>query len=285
MIKISRRRMLQVSALGAVCASGLGGTAMGEEGDLLAEIKKRGYLRMGTFSIPPECWIDIDSGEWRGIDADFAKPIAKEIGVDIDAVVIVHAALAPSLESGRLDVIAGLYRTPEREKVMAYNNVPTWYGVDVLVARKDNAGISSFADLKGKSLGVVRGSAQEGEAVQLQKNFGVSDIRKYDAADPMLLDVKSGRVDAGIWWGFTFDYAVRKNPSYELKVVQYMPPSYLGSDTLPATYYVFSKRGTKSLIDAFDQGTKRLHATGEDKTIMARYGLTDPGYLTGKAKG
>jgi polar amino acid transport system substrate-binding protein len=249
--------------------------------DLLADIKSRGYIRVGTFSIPPECWIDIGSGEWLGIDADFTKSIAKAIGVDVDPVVITHAALAPSLQSGRLDAIAGLYRTEERKKVMAYNERPFWYGIDVLIAQKSNDAIKSFAEMKGKSLGTVRGSAQEQEAAKLQDKFGVGDIKKYETADPMLLDLKAGRIDAAIWWGFTFDYALQQNPNYELKVVEYMPPEYLGSDKLPGTFYVFRKEGTDSVIEAFDAEIKTLLDGGEGKKIMAKYGLTNPAYLTG----
>jgi polar amino acid transport system substrate-binding protein len=251
--------------------------------DLLAQIKKRGFMRVGTFSIPPEAWIDIDSGEWKGIDADFTKAIGKSIGVEVDPVVLVHSALGPALEANRVDVIAGLYRTPEREKVMRYNEIPFWYGIDVVVTRKDG-GIEKIGDLKGKIIGTVRGSAQETEAQELQSEYGIAEIRKFDAADPMLMDLKAGRLDAAIWWGFTFDYAVQKNPSYDFKVVEYLDPKYLGSDKLPATYYVFAKNGTESLITAFDTEIKKLKDSGEDKKIMESYGLTNPAYITGSMK-
>lgn len=256
------------------------GGARAEEEDLLAQIKKRGFMRVGTFSIPPEAWIDIDSGEWKGIDADFTKAIAKSIGVEVDPVVLVHAALAPALEANRVDVIAGLYRTAEREKVMAYNKEPFWYGIDVLLTRK-TGGLDKVEDLKGKVLGTVRGSAQELEAEELKKRYGVSEIRKFNSADPMLLDLKAGRLDGAIWWGFTFDYAVEKNPDYDFKVVEYLPPEYLGSSTLPATHYVFAKAGSASLVEAFDKEIKALKASGEDKKIMATYGLDNPAYVTG----
>lgn len=275
---ISRRTFLAASAgTAAVTLASRRSSAA----DLLEEIKSRGYMRVGTFSIPPECWIDIGTGEWLGIDADFTKAIAKSIGVEIDPVVITHSALAPALQSGRLDTIAGLYRTPERETVMAYNEIPFWYGMDVLITQKDQADIKSFADMKGRTLGTVRGSAQELEAVELQKSFGVGEIRKYESADPMLLDLKAGRVEAAIWWGYTFDYAVRQNPDYDLKVVEYMPPQYLGSDKLPGTHYAFSKEGSESLIAAFDSEIRRLLDSGEGKAIMDKYGLTNPAYLTG----
>jgi len=276
------RRHFTIGLAGLVGAATVG-SAHAETDDLLAQIKKRGFMRVGTFSIPPEAWIDIDSGEWKGIDADFTTAIAKSIGVEVDPVVLVHAALAPALEANRVDVIAGLYRTPEREKVMAYNEVPFWYGIDVLVSRKEG-GVNKVDELKGKVIGTVRGSAQELEAEELKKRFDIAEIRKFDSADPMLMDLKAGRLDAAIWWGFTFDYAVQKNPSYDFKVVEYIPPQYLGSDKLPATHYVFAKEGTKSLIEAFDAQIRKMTAAGEDKKIMDSYGLTNPAYVTGTMK-
>jgi polar amino acid transport system substrate-binding protein len=249
--------------------------------DRLKEIKERGFIRIGTFSIPPESWIDIASGEWLGVDADFSKAIAKSLGVEYDPVILTHAALAPALQSGRVDVIAGLYKTAEREKVMAYNKIPFWYGVDVLVAQA-SSNLKGFSDLKGKTIGTVRGSAQEGEATQIQEKFNTGEIKKYESADPMLMDLRAGRIDAAIWWGYTYDYAAKQNPSYDLKVVEYLPPELLGSDKLPATYYVFPKDGTEELIKAFDAEIKRLQDSGEAKAILEKYGMTNPGYYTGK---
>jgi len=266
--------LVTLMVLASMCTSGMAA-------DRLKEIKDRGFIRVGTFSIPPESWIDIGSGEWLGVDADFSKAIAKSLGVEYDPVILTHAALAPALQSGRVDVIAGLYKTAEREKVMAYNAIPFWYGVDVLVAQT-KSNLKGFADLKGKSIGTVRGSAQEGEATQIQEKFKTGEIKKYESADPMLMDLRAGRIDAAIWWGYTYDYAVQQNPDYDLKVVEYLAPEFLGSDTLPATYYVFKKEGTESLIQAFDAEIKRLQDSGEAKAILDKYGLTNPGYFTGK---
>ncbi|BCP54719.1 hypothetical protein K32_33360 [Kaistia sp. 32K] len=281
--QFTRRGFLTTAGALAVGAPLVARPAFAQEAgtDLLADIKKRGFLRVGTFSIPPETWIDIGTGEWKGIAADFTKAVGKEIGVEVDPVVLVHSALAPALDSGRIDVISGLYKTAERQKVMAYGSKPFWYGIDVLLTRSQD-GIENVQGLKDKVIGTVRGSAQEIEAQELQKRYGVADIRKYDSADPMLMDLKAGRLDAAVWWGYTFDYAAAQNPDYDFKVVEYLAPEYLGSETLPANYYVYSKNGTESLIKAFDDAIDAIKARGEDKEIMARYGLTNPSYLTGK---
>ncbi|MCG8272625.1 transporter substrate-binding domain-containing protein [Aquamicrobium sp. NLF2-7] len=285
---MTRRGFMRAGATFGLAAASAGagltaGTslAFAQDADLLADIKKRGFIRVGTFSIPPETWIDISTGEWKGIAADFTKAVAEEIGVEVDPVVLVHSALAPALDSGRIDVISGLYRTAEREKVMAYASAPYWYGIDVLLTRSEG-GVATVEDLKDKVIGTVRGSAQEIEAAELQKRYGISDIRKYDAADPMLMDLKAGRLDAAVWWGYTFDYAAQQNPDYDFKVVEYLAPEYLNSETLPGNYYVFSKNGTAGLIQAFDAATEKLKAAGVDKQIMEKYGLSNPSYLTGK---
>jgi polar amino acid transport system substrate-binding protein len=267
----------------AILAALLPVTSQAASDDLLAQIKKRGYMRVGTFSAPPESWIDINSGEWKGIDADFTDAIAKGIGVQVDPIVLVHTEMVPALNSGRLDAIAGLYYTPARAKVMSYNAVPYWYGIDVLVARKDDMSIKSFADLKGKTIGAARGSAQEIEADKLKQKFGVADVKLYESPDPMLMDLHAGRIDAAVWYRYSFDYALKQNPSYDFRAVQNMPPEYLGSKTLPATYYLFKKGPeTVTLIHAFDAILRKMIANGASKSVLEKYGLTDPGYWTGK---
>jgi polar amino acid transport system substrate-binding protein len=65
-------------------------------------------------------------------------------------------------------------------------------------------------------------------------------------------------------------------------VVEYLAPEYLGSDTLPATHFVFAKEGTESLVQAFDAEIKRLRDSGEAKAFLDKYGMTNPAYFTGK---
>ncbi len=283
--ELNRRSFLTTLGGGAlIAASGLisgMNDANAQSADVLADIKKRGFMRVGAFSVPPESWVDVASGQWKGVDADFTQLIAKQIGVQVDPIILTHSAFAPSLDSQRVDVIAMLYRTPEREKVVAYNKRPIWYGIDVLVASKQGA-VKKTEDLKGKVIGTVRGSAQELEAAAIQKKFETGDIHKYDTADPMLMDLKAGRIDGAIWWGYTFDYAKAQNPDYDFAVLEALAPSYLGSETLPANYYVFSKNGTESLIAAFDDSIAKISETGQAKAIMNKYGMTNPSYLTGK---
>ena len=276
-MKLVARLLCALTVMAGVASSAMAA-------DLMSDVKSRGYIRVGMFVAPPESWVDTETGEWKGIDADFTKAIAKDLGVDIDVIPLTHAALAPALNSGRVDVIVGLYHTDERAKVIAYNKTPFWFGVDALVTQKDRPDIKGFADLKGKTVGVVRGSAQELEATKLQEKFGVTDIKKYDTGDTMLMDVKAGRVDAGMV-GLYVRLCGQAEPQLRPAAgrlhaagISRLPPS------LPGVYYTFPKEGSESLIKFFDAKLEKMVTAGETKRVLESYGLTSTAYQTGQYK-
>lgn len=279
----ARRFLISSLAVGTLLVSILGGCSGSSQTsqDLLSQIKQRGVLKVGTFTIPPEAWVDTNSGEWKGIDAEFAGPIAKKLGVKIEPVLLDHAALVPSITSGRVDMIAALYKTPERAKTLKYNQEPAWCAGDIVVTSDSNKSINSFTDLKSKTIGVVRASAQEIAAKKLEQEDGAT-VKEYESADPMLLDVKAGRVDAAIWWSYTYDYALQKNPQYGVHKVGVIPPQFYGMDKYQCNYYVFPKKASSdSLIQVVDEVTKSIKSDGTAKSILAGYGLTGDSYLTG----
>jgi len=69
--------------------------------------------------------------------------------------------------------------------------------MDALVAQQDRTDIAGLKVLGGMTVGVVRGSAQEGEALMLQERFGLADIRKYDTVLPQLRMLPTERVLPG----------------------------------------------------------------------------------------
>ncbi len=280
MIEISGKRFLAAIATVMAllsCSSSLAQSSW-------AEIKQRGLLKVGTFTYIPESWLDPSTGAWRGIDADITMAIGKRLGIRVEPVFIVHSAILPSISSGRVDVIAGLYRTPAREGVLAFGAEPMWFGTDVIVAHADNNSIEGLQSLKGKSLGTERGGAQETVADKLKQEFGLAEIRKFESAEPMLMDVVAGRLDAATWFGFTFEWQQRNGPKMPLKVVSEVDPRYYGLTKLPANWYVFSKDNSKEIIVAFDNALRDIRVSGEMKSILAKYGLTSESYLDGRVR-
>ncbi len=90
------------------------------QGDLLAQIKKKGVLTVGTASgFPPYEFLDASKAEKTviGVDMDLAKAIADKMGVKLKIEDSNFTALLSSLTAGKVDIaIAGINATEERKK-------------------------------------------------------------------------------------------------------------------------------------------------------------------------
>lgn len=253
---------------------------------LLATIQQRGYINIGaTLNNAPESYEDPDTQKWVGIDADFAAALGEELGVEVRPQFLAAAAQIPAVTSGRIDAMIGLFKTAERQAVVDYNTVPYWYVGDMVITPSSDTSINELADLNGKTIAVQRGSAQEVEANAFVEQFGVSEIKLYPEAEPMLRDVAAGRVDSAIWWGFAFEWALKENPALGLRQAFTVPPGYLDQTELNGVYLTVPKgEDSTSLIAAIDALITKMKADGRSKAIFETYGLFDPSQITGQVE-
>src|SRR5690606_27445176 len=146
-----------VTAVSAFAASGA------HAADLIDTVKERGTLIVGVEgTYPPFNYVDTKTGELDGFDIDVAKLIADKLGVKAQFVKTEWSAILAGLSSGKFDVIINQVGiTPERKQTFDFS-VPYVASSPQLILRKnDDAGYTSFADLKGKKLGVSQGSNYE----------------------------------------------------------------------------------------------------------------------------
>jgi len=193
-MKLSRfvRGMLAagVTAFSALAASGA------HAADLLDTIKERGTLIVGVEgTYPPFNFVDTKTHELDGFDIDVAKLVAERLGVKVQFVKTEWSAILAGLSSGKFDVILNQVGiTPERQKTFDFS-VPYVASSPQLILRKnDDSNYQSFADLKGKKLGVSQGSNYEALA---KAQEGV-EVKSYPGAPEYLSDLVSKRVDAAL---------------------------------------------------------------------------------------
>jgi cystine transport system substrate-binding protein len=164
--------------------------------DLLDTVKERGALIVGVEgTYPPFNFVDTKTGQLDGFDIDVAKLIASKLGVKAEFVKTEWSAILAGLASGKFDVIINQVGiTPERQKTFDFS-VPYVASSPQLILRKgDNSGYESFADLKGKKLGVSQGSNYEA----LAKSQEGVDVKSYPGAPEYLSDLVNKRVDAAL---------------------------------------------------------------------------------------
>ena len=164
--------------------------------DLLDTVKERGTLIVGVEgTYPPFNFVDAKTGQLDGFDIDVSELLAEKLGVKVQFVKTEWSAILAGLSSGKFDVILNQVGiTPERERTFDFS-VPYVASSPQLILRKnDDSNYTSFADLKGKRLGVSQGSNYEALA---KAQEGV-DVKSYPGAPEYLSDLINKRVDAAL---------------------------------------------------------------------------------------
>ncbi len=134
----------------------------------LAEIRRRGTLRIGLdASFPPFESLDAD-GTVVGLDADIARAIAANLGVRVEFVNIGFDGLYDALTVGRVDVaLSGLPIDSLRTRDVAYSTPYFNAGQMLITSRTD---VQSVADVAGKRIAVEWGSMAELAARKLKES-------------------------------------------------------------------------------------------------------------------
>ena len=124
----------------------------------------------------PFCWTN-ERGELTGFSVDIAKAICRAMSSECRFVATTFADFLPGVVARRYDfVVANVLRTPEREKQVDFSN-RFWRSSSLFVGKPGSVANVSRQTLKGKKIGVQKGSVQERF---LQEQLGdEATIRSY----------------------------------------------------------------------------------------------------------
>ncbi|WP_083590980.1 transporter substrate-binding domain-containing protein [Aurantimonas sp. 22II-16-19i] len=158
------------------------------------------------------------SGEITGFEVELVKEVASRLGYDgADIQNIPFNGLFSAVQSGRIDVaVSSITITEERLKSVSF--AQPYYDSDQSLAAKADAGIASSADLEGKTVGVDTGSTGDMYATEREKDWGLSEIRRYEGLNPAMLDLQAGRIDGYVSDIPAVAYYLKDKPA--MKVVE-----------------------------------------------------------------
>ncbi len=167
------------------------------EGDTsLDDILAKGTLILGLDdSFPPMGYRD-EAGEIVGFDIDLANEVATRLGVELVLQPIDWDAKEMELSSGKIDCIwNGMTVNPERIATM-YFTKPYIANDQVIIVPADS-GITTFADLEGKIVGLQKGSSSL-DALNENPELvaSLAEVIEYTDNITAFLDLKVGRIDA-----------------------------------------------------------------------------------------
>lgn len=135
-------------------------------------------------------------GKPTGFDVDIAEALCNEIKRKCVYVEQVWDSMIPGLQAKKYDVIvSSMSITDDRKKVVDFTD--KYYNTPSRIVVKSDTPFTDLSSLKGKSIGVLKGSTQEKYATGDLKPVGVKVV-PYEAQDQVYLDIKSGRLDGTV---------------------------------------------------------------------------------------
>ncbi|MDO5518067.1 MAG: ABC transporter substrate-binding protein [Clostridium sp.] len=200
------KKLTSIAAVAAIAISmvGCGATGTGSSSSstssnqsALEKIKADGKLVVGTSAdYPPyEFHASVDgSDKIVGFDMDIAKEVADDLGVKLEIKDMDFDGLLVALQADKVDMVfAGMTPTDERKENADFSDIYYEATHRFILRSGEEASVKSFDDLKGKKIGVQKGSIQEGIA---KDNFDAANIKSLAKVTDLILDLKNNKVDA-----------------------------------------------------------------------------------------
>ena len=213
---ISKKKLLVISLLlvTSMIFSLVGVSLAQGDDNSWSKVKKAGVLTVGfCASYPPfESRKGVDS--YEGFDVDLAKEMAKKLGVKVKFVDAEWQGLIPGLYKGDYDVLITCMAASETRGKKVTFSKPYYKMGSVILVKKNNSSIKGQGTLKGKVVGVQLGTADEISAGQVK---GIKELKRYNNPPEVIMDLKSGRIDAAIM-GYVYSLELLKKDK-NLKIV------------------------------------------------------------------
>lgn len=183
------------SALGM--AFGMGLMLTPAAADKLDDIISAGVVKCGVMLDVPPVGMRDNNNQPVGYDVEFCQDLAKALGVKAEIVETPAPDRIPAILSGRVDIgVASATNSLERAKSVAFSVPYQIWDVGVAVAA-DNNSIKKYEDLKGKSVGTVRGTTGEAAFLEDLKKWGSgTSYISYGSNAEQFLALSQGKVNA-----------------------------------------------------------------------------------------
>lgn len=260
-----KKRVLAVVLIGLMAAgmlAGCGSKSSDSSDSDVDYIKKKGSLIVGITDFEPMDYKDEKNGDWIGFDADMAKQVAKDLGVDVQFVEIDWDNKILELENKSIDVVwNGMTLTDEVTSSMACTNAYC-NNAQVVVLPADKADqYKDAASMKDLSFAVEAGSA--GEEAAKENGFNYTALASQ--ADT-LMEVSAGTSDASIIDLLMAGAMIGDGTDY---------PTLTHTLELTKEEYGVGCRKGSDLASYINDEFKKLYEDGTMQSIAEQYGVQD----------
>jgi len=210
----------------------------------------------GDWGYPPFEYLD-EAGRPTGFNVDLIRAIADKVGLSVDISLSTWTTARSGLESGSLDMLMGMYRSPDREALVDFSipSIITAYGVFAL----KGSGIAGVGDLKGKRIAVQDGDL--GHEYVVANDLG--DVVVVDEWVDLFYTLLAGGADCVV--SSTLQAWLAINDKEYSSIEEAGPPLFR------AEYCLAVREGDAELLALLNSGMSVLRSTGEYDELYRRW--------------
>jgi ABC-type amino acid transport substrate-binding protein len=211
-------------------------------------------LMMGNENM---AFLEIVDGSPTGFSADLAAEIADRLGRTLVVTIEPFPELFPRLKDGECDIVmSAVSITPERQAEVDFSD-PYFSSGQALLVPIDSS-IAGAADLRGKSVGVLRDSTNQQEAEGIQ---GIREIVPFESKEPMFEALAAGKLDAVICDTPFAQYNAKETG--KTRVAEEL--------TRGDTYGIAVKKGDSGLVSRINEALASIDQDGTYDRLYEKY--------------
>ncbi len=220
----------------------------------------RHILVGGDHNYPPYEFIN-ENGQPDGLNVDLIRAVAGEVGLDIRIRLGPWKEIRQGLEHGEIDVIQGMFYSPERDRVFDFTP-PHKVNHYVAVVRKgEGPPPASLEDLKGKRMVVQQGDIMHDFV--MKRGLQEDRVNGVDAQEDALRQLAEGKHDCALVARRTAFFWIDKYGWDNLEVGTH--------PFLSPQYCMAVQNGQRALLAQLGEGLDVVEETGQYRRIYEKW--------------
>jgi cystine transport system substrate-binding protein len=224
----------------------------------LDQVKQAGALRIGTEGTYAPFTFHDETGALVGFDVEIGREIAERLGVEAQFVEGPWDGLIAGVDANRYDVVINQVGINEERQAKYDFSEPYIASKAALVVRGDNAEITSFETLSGKTAAQTLTSNYG----KLAQEYG-AEIVPTEGFDQSIALVLQGRADATINDSLSFFDFKKQQPDADVKIV--------ASEADADFSGVLLAKGKPELLQAINDALAGIREDGTYAEISQKY--------------
>lgn len=225
-------------------------------------------LKIGIEAAYPPFASKAPDGSIVGFDYDIGNALCDEMKVKCTWVEQEFDGLIPALKVRKIDaILSSMSITEDRKKSVNFSN--KYYNTPARLVMKDGTVVgASLAELKGKKIGVQRGSIHDRFAQEVLKPLG-AEIVPYGSQNEIYLDVAAGRLD-----GTLADATLLQDGFLNTdagKGFAFAGPAFTDTKYFGDGIGIAVRKGDTADLDKINAAIVAIRASGKYKQIQDKY--------------